>query len=343
MRIALIFTLVFIPIQIFSQDSKITVELNKNIEFLGYIIEQGDPAGNDKNHPISKIINKYPENKTNETLFKLFNLASTVDYSTLVHLMYFLPELPLTNNYRVSEEFASYLGFESHDERLRLDEIVLELNNFYKESHFENIWKNLKPYGKTLKSFLEESKPRAEAFNYLEEFYQYRYKHYSIQPILTLWPVGFGIRDLDHNKAVFIMGPLNSNYDFNDKQAFINLTLHEFGHSFVNHILLKNKKELNKTESLFKPIKDTMTRQGYSDWETCMTEHFVRAGEVIIRELMGDKNQSEALLKDYIENRNFIYLEFIIDKLKFYRLDKTYSYEDSVVVTLNSLVNARKK
>lgn len=341
MRTIIVFFVIFIPIQFFSQQSKVSVDFNKNIEFLGYIIEQGDPAGNDKNHPISIIIDKFPENKTSKTLYKLFDLAGDIDYSTLVHLMYFLPEFPLKDDYTVSEEFACFLGFDSENERNRLDIIVSELNNYYTESSFSEIWKGLKPYVKNVQSSLEENKPNYEVFNRMELFYQYKFNHYSIQPILTLWQAGFGIRDLENNKAVFILGPLNPNYDFNNEQAFINLTIHEFGHSFVNHVLLENKRQLSRTKHFFEPIQDAMTSQGYSDWETCIIEHFVRAGEVIIRELVDSKNQHELLLIDYSENRKFIYLEFIVEKLKFYRLIKNYSYKESTIATLNDLAQMK--
>ncbi|OIQ36864.1 MAG: hypothetical protein BM563_09885 [Bacteroidetes bacterium MedPE-SWsnd-G1] len=337
MRTTIILLILILTAQVFSQKSTISIETNKNLEFLGYIIEQGDPMGNDKNHPISAIINTYPENKNNETLFKLFDLASDLDYSTLTHLMYFLPELPLDKNFRISNELASNLGFKSKSEQKKLNEIVIELNNFFDESNFEIIWKELSPYRKDITSFLQINRPESMVFEYMETFYQYKYKYYRILPIMTLWPAGFGIRDVELNSAIFVMGPLNINYDFNDEDSFNNLTIHEFGHSFVNHVVLKNKKQLQETKHLFVPIKESMIKQGYSNWNTCMIEHFVRAGEVIIRRLMGDNKQGEELLNEYAKNRNFVYLKNIVDHLSYYHLKKKYSYDVAVKLTLDNL------
>lgn len=337
MRISSILLIIILPIQVLSQDIKITIETNKNIEFLGYIIEQGDPMGNDKNHPISIIMNRYPENKDSETLFKLFNLAGTIDYSTLTHLMYFLPELPLDNTYSVPEELATYLGFSSMDAKKQLDQLVLEMNKYYKETNFEIIWNELSPHRDHLTSFLHENKPEVRVFDLMEKFYQYKYNHYSIQPIITLWPCGFGIRELENQKAVFVMGPLHYNYDFTDKEAYINLAIHEFGHSFVNHVVLKNEALLEKTKFLYTPIQEAMVRQGYSDWETCMIEHFVKAGEVIIRDLMGNKKQSENLLNYYTEDKKHIYLPSLVENLKKYRTDHNLTYEDAVNAALSDL------
>ena len=113
MRVILIIWVVSLSVQVFAQNSKVTIDTNKNLEFLGYIIEQGDPMGNDKNHPVSIIIDMYPENKNSEALFKLFDLASNIDYSTLTNLMYFLPEFPLDKEYSIPKELASNLGFKS--------------------------------------------------------------------------------------------------------------------------------------------------------------------------------------------------------------------------------------
>ena len=337
MRVILIIWVVSLSVQVFAQNSKVTIDTNKNLEFLGYIIEQGDPMGNDKNHPVSIIIDMYPENKNSEALFKLFDLASNIDYSTLTNLMYFLPELPFDNNYKVPQDLALRLGFKSKEEENKLNEIVNELNGFYYESNFETIWNALDPYRKNITSFLKDNKPDEKVFSFMEMFYQYQYDQYRIVPIITLWSAGFGIRNYENNNAVFVMGPLDLNYDFNDQDAFINLAIHEFGHSFVNEVVLKSKNLTEKNMALFEPIKEAMVKQGYSNWETCVIEHFVRAGEIIVRKLMGNENQSDILLNDYTNNRKFIYLNSIVDDLMRYRLDKNYSYDKAVKLTLDNM------
>ena len=101
--------------------------------------------------------------------------------------------------------------------------------------------------------------------------------------------------------------------------------------------MLENKEQLLKTRSLYEPLEPEMSRQGYSDWETCMIEHFVRSGEVIVREILGDSEVSQELVKDYVENRKFTYLPFIIENLKENRLEAGDSYPESVKKTLSAL------
>ena len=334
-KIILIFLLV--TLSIFSQQENVHIKGNKNITYLGYIIEMGDPSSNDKTHPIYKIIYQFPSNKNNKTLFKLFELASDIDYSTLVNLMYYLPEFPLDDDFKMSDKLKTYLGFNSDKNKNTLQEILEELNTYYKESNFETIWQQLQPEIDKIQSDLKDYLPENKLINQMEEFYQQSYESYYVLPIITLWQAGFAIRDFEKNKSIFVLGPLQKNYGFKGETQFIDLTIHEFGHTFVNHIVLNHKDEIDKTKHLFTDISIDMKKQGYTNWETCVLEHFVRAGEVIIRENVGNQKQSEYLLNQYSKERNFKYLSFIVNKLKYYRIDKKLDYDKAVLNTLKDL------
>ena len=67
-----------------------------------------------------------------------------------------------------------------------------------------------------------------------------------------------------------------------------------------------------------------------------MIEHFVRAGEVIGMQV-GNHSKSEVLLNDYRDNPKFIYLDFMVKKLREYRLEAGYGYPESVRATLADL------
>ena len=72
----------------------VEVHFHKNIELLGYIIELGDPSENDPNHPISIEINQYPDDKNIPALKDIFRRGESLDYATVVELMYSVPEFP---------------------------------------------------------------------------------------------------------------------------------------------------------------------------------------------------------------------------------------------------------
>lgn len=321
----------------FGQEERVTVDFNKNIEFLGYIIELVDPADNDVNHPIRKMIHQYPEDIKQPVLGEILQTGENIDYSTLIHMMYFLPEFPLDTNYEVPNSLKILLGYTSEQDGKTLNLLVQKTNNFYKVSKFEQVWNNLLEERKKVTQFIRDNKPKKEVFHYMEAFYGKEFRKYHIIPSLTIWTAGFGVNDSGKNTANFVLGPLRKNYEFDHKQDFLNLTIHEFGHSFVNSVVAANSSTINESEKLFIPLKESMTRQGYSNWLTCLIEHFVRAGEVIVNEQLGNKKASEDLLKAYSKDRDFRYLSFIVKQLKKYRVQENYTYSVSVQKVIEDL------
>ena len=89
--------------------------------------------------------------------------------------------------------------------------------------------------------------------------------------------------------------------------------------------------------SLFDTLASEKTAQGYSNWKTCVIEHFVRAVEILVNESRGNTSESLKLLNDYAENRKFIFLSFIVEKLREYRIKRGFTYDKSVTKTLADL------
>jgi len=77
----------------------------------------------------------------------------------------------------------------------------------------------------------------------------------------------FGFQSLDENHLELA---------FDNADKIRGLSVHEFGHSFVNPAIDKVPAELIKeTEPLYTPIKAQMTGQSYPSWTICLYEHFV--------------------------------------------------------------------
>ena len=317
----------------------IDIHFDKNMELLGYIVELGDPSDNDPNHPISMEINKWPEDKNSPLLYEIFEIAGEMNYSLIVNLMYSLPDFPLQEGYEIPEDIISGFGSGLPEEMEAIERLINKVNEFSKQSNFEKVWTGLEPHREKTLKLVSDMKPSESLMAKMEEFYEREFSKYEIVPSLTIWSgPGWGIKDDKTSTATFVLGPLKKNYDFGGEQ-FLSLTIHEFGHSFVNEVVLQNKDLINNTESLFASIKEDMTGQGYSKWGVCLYEHFVRAGEIIIPELIGDNSQSDKLMKEYTENRKFIYLPYIVDRLRFYRTVENFSYQESVRKTLVDVQN----
>jgi len=70
-----------------------------------------------------------------------------------------------------------------------------------------------------------------------------------------------------------------------------------------------------RLDKLFEPIKNRMARQAYSEWETCVNEHIIRAINVRLYDLYLDTEKSNKLQENDIK-RGFIYIEPLVEKLK---------------------------
>ena len=139
---------------------------------------------------------------------------------------------------------------------------------------------------------------------------------------------GYGIQQsvkdsVESGKRVF---DPERDYTFNDPDRIRELSVHEFGHAFVNPVAEKYKEKINTYSYLYKPIEQKMTKLSYRNWWDCSVEHVVRAGEVRIATIMGQHERAHQLLNKYVKEYNFVYLPQIVEALKVYELNRsTYS------------------
>ncbi|WP_167459721.1 DUF4932 domain-containing protein [Chryseobacterium arthrosphaerae] len=136
------------------------------------------------------------------------------------------------------------------------------------------------------------------------------------------------------------------------------LSVHEFGHSFVNKEVDKRKDQLIQFKDLFEKskLKETMIKTGgYGDYQTCVAEHLVRLGEIETAKIQKDAERAEKL-KEYHLKNNFIFLPQLEEKLTEYKSNrkkyKTFGdfvpqlldvFENSSVEFINSKLTPIKK
>lgn len=323
-----------------AQHNEVVIEFNKNLDFFGYLVELGEPGDNDPNHPVSIILKQYSHNRTNPLLAKIYEHASDFTYAMFVEFFYNdLPELPITSSHSIDDLIENNYPLKSNEDKATLKHLMLLVNRFYLESQFESIWNKLEPYRNGTYDNLKNNLPPSEIIEQIESFYGQNFDSYKIVPSITIWPTaGWGLKNSELSTATFILGPLQNNYDFTDASRFENLAIHEFGHSFVNHVVLANSKLIEASQSFYPDLAEKMTPQGYNDWEGCIIEHYVRAGEIIIPQLLNIDSTNTDLLKHYVQDKGFIYLPFIIERLKLYRLTENLSYEESVSKSFKDLI-----
>lgn len=84
--------------------------------------------------------------------------------------------------------------------------------------------------------------------------------------------------------------------------------LHEFNHSFVNHVVEKYRSELQESGTIiFDKVKDEMNKQAYSNWKTMYDEALVKATVIkYMKDYNFDKKTIENELNEQL-NISFFY------------------------------------
>lgn len=322
--------------------NNVTIKFLKNIEFLGFILHIGDP-GNEPSQAVANhsfrlaLDEKKDKFKNAESISKIFELGEELSYSLFVELFTKMDELPKNEGFKIPADIMQNHYLNTSADASLIQEIMEQVNLFYELSEFEVFWETHQEWYNNALAEINEIKPDHEVINVLENFYEHQFSTYKIIPSLTFWSgPGFGFKG--ENTAFFVLGPLTDDFKFNDADRLKTLAIHEFGHAFANEILETNCSDIiEETRPLFDPIAESMHSQSYPEWSYCVNEHFVRAGEVLIPELMNNKIISQSNLKRYTEEKNFIYLPFIVDRLRNYRIGEGLSYEQSVRKTMEDL------
>ncbi len=100
--------------------------------------------------------------------------------------------------------------------------------------------------------------------------------------------------------------------------SIIYLVFHEFGHGFVNPVLVPYNKVISKTEDLYKPIAESMKHQAYWSWYPTVNEHIVNAVVTRLAEQYYGQHFADITYYKLTIARRFIYTDAIIERLKVY-------------------------
>ena len=350
-------------------NKKLRIEINKNVELLGigYFIgfegvdiETKTVEIDGKKIPKKDwhnygfyIYEKYKKFGTSENLGKSFAVADHLWLDYLISLLLQVDDFPHAK-LKESIDQSYYINFSKTNdlqEAKKNVSIFLDgMNEFYKEIGLDKYFIETEKYYKKAIDEINSVLPKQDFIGAMEKFYKKEFDAYTLIPSLTIPKgMGFGIKYTAEKKAhvLNVFGSLDFQEFLNTtelKMGFANekklreLSVHEFGHSFVNPEVDKLPKEkFSQTGSLFEPLKPAMSDQGYNTWKVCIYEHFVRAGEIMIAEKLGDTDGVKRLHSEYEQERKFVYIPAILVELK--KFDKgTYkTYYDAVLGAMDEL------
>ncbi|RYU95262.1 DUF4932 domain-containing protein [Emticicia agri] len=354
-------------------NKKLTIAINKNVELLGLAyfigfegvdIETKTITIDSKKIPKKDwhnygyfIYEKYKKFAANESLLNSFTVADHLWLDYIIALLVQVEDFP---NARLTDAIAEsyYINFSKTRNLKEAKENVTiflgGLNSFYTQINFNQYLIDSKAYYDKALEEVRSGLPQTDFISKMEEFYKNSFETYTLVPSLTIPKgMGFGARYSSAGKThIFnVFGGIDFqqflNTDelkmgFTDKQRLRELSVHEFGHSFVNPSIDKlPEKIITDTELLLEPMRLAMSDQGYNTWRASLYEHFVRAGEIIIAEKLGDKLGAENLLEQYVEERQFRYIPTILIELRKYDAGQYKSYDETVLEAMKEIEKTR--
>ncbi len=333
-------------------EKTIQVKINRNVEtlFILYsVVDVGIP-------PLDNTIWKFSENefreyKQHEAVRLLDTIISRSGIDRPVRLIHHFTQVPkVKQKYPIDSNLLKSFSSKNNsiDGQIIVDEFIRAFSDFYIDANVEAFIDNYEDYYHKALEDVKKNLPPDDFITIMEEYYGKGNKAYILNPSPTQYPGwGFGSRVKVENELLIIntFGALNEltgdsleiQYDFDDSDEIRELSVHEFGHSFINPVteLDEVRAIIEEYSYLFNPIKDHMSRIAYREWSTCVTEHIVRLGEIRIAYAMNDSISAERIRIQNVEESKFIYLPFLEKTILEYEMNRdTYSTIDDFIPKL---------
>lgn len=222
-------------------------------------------------------------------------------------------------------------------DRTKLKEFVNLLKKFKKETEFDKF------YAQNLALYTEASRRFLPIYDELDlEWYRNFYGQEPKESYIIINSMsngggnyGASVDGKDGHRNVYaIMGSWSVDsvgMIHYPRNAYFPILLHEFNHSFVNHLIEANLDSLRASgEQIIALVGEQMRRQAYGAWQTVFSESLVRAAVIIY---MKDHNFLAGQIEQEIsmqKSRGFVWIGKLVNELE------TYADQRSEYPTLES-------
>ena len=346
-----------------SQNKSIVVEVRRNIEILSTLNNQisteflKDSVEDPFLYRTTRLM------RLNYDAFKKYRhhpaVRATQEMSdkigTGVYLLgLFFDEFPsATQKLPVSEPILKAIHPNLDSASRLVNQYILQVASFYHDTNFDEYFDGNQLLYQLAIAEVTKNLPGKDFIPTLESYYGSGKSKYHII-VMPSFKSGWGMAwetEKEGSKEVFnIVAPVQEQVinkkgivieaGYDNASEIRNLSVHEFGHSFVNPLTQSSANEeiINRFKQLYKPIPS----QGqYTDWLTVFNEHTVRAGEIRIASVMGLEKESARLRVEY---KAWMYLPHFIDQLRFYENNRTKykSFESYLPDLVSSLEKIKK-
>ncbi len=345
----------------FSQEktSKFSVTYNKNIEtyFLAEILS-ADHRRNNKDFELYKIkecstyqpivkraLEKFDHLKNspiavataelNDVMIEKYGLGNDALMKSLVYHQEF-PSNDWINQYQF--EFSRLTQKQNEEVTVLIKNYLSKLSKFYTQEKIGEFFEENNSF--YLGAIHEYNRQIPVGFtDAMEQFYGEEFNQYIIliSPMM-MWPISdgegrgigtdvvlkSGAKNIYEIASPFVQVKDQQQFGYDNQFQARFLSVHEFGHSFVNKEVYKHSEKHKKFKDLFEKsnLKESMIKAGgYGDYETCVAEHLVRLGEIETAKIQKDTEKAKKLEEYHLKN-NFIFLPQLEVKIKEYNSNR---------------------
>jgi hypothetical protein len=301
-------------------------KVDKRIEMLSIVFRLAEsPVYSQNGFPkyVEKIENHFGNFKNHDLIKYTKNelLEIGVDFSAVMSMAIHITEPP---NMEPIIPFSDNLLEEPWDKKSATQFLTL-LNQFYIDTDCETFFNENKELYKTASSRFKKVYQNLDL-----EWYQSFYGEDPKGEFLIINGLGnggasYGPKIIYPNgkEAVYaIMGTWSVDslgMPEYEMEEYFPTILHEFNHSFVNHIVEKHQSELKESgEIIYNKVKKEMNDQAYGDWEIMYAESLVRAA--VIKYMKDHDYDEKAIEKELNEqlNSSFLWTDDLVKELENY-------------------------
>ena len=209
------------------------------------------------------------------------------------------------------------------------DEFLSYLNNFYKDTKFNEFFKAHKYlYNRGLKSYQDNVIKHFDIDWYADFYGNEPQETFSVIIGFCNGGGNYGVNRQLAGKMKEVFAIVGYYVDKEDtpmyNKEYLPTLIHEFNHSFINHYLDENKypdfvKELEPAATdLFMSSRWSMAKQAYGNWKTVINESLVRAA--VICYMLDKEYKPEETRNELLEQiqRNFRWMPELVSLLRKY-------------------------
>lgn len=209
------------------------------------------------------------------------------------------------------------------------DEFLSHLNNFYKDTNFNEFFKAHKDlYNRGLKSYQDNVIKHFDIDWYADFYGSKPQETFSVIIGFCNGGGNYGVNRQLTGKMKEVFAIVGYYVDKEDtplySKEYLPTLIHEFNHSFINHYLDENKypdyvSQLEPIATdLFISSRWSMSKQAYGNWKTVINESLVRAA--VICYMLDKKYKLEEIKNELLEQiqRNFRWMPELVTLLRKY-------------------------